>query len=113
MMRKRLHQRLQQLEVAAESVRKRARLRDQAHSMEKARNKILLFLRVCGVEQQGHESVMEAWARALGMALKDLRATLRAGIDPIRKYFTEHGVVEEIERRKAAGTWPGGGKTTC
>jgi hypothetical protein len=32
-----------------------------------------------------------------------------AGVDPIRKYFTEHGVYEEIERRTAAGTWPSGG----
>ena len=32
----------------------------------------------------------------------------RGLIDPIRKYFTERGIYEAIEERKAAGTWPSG-----
>ena len=51
---------------------------------------------------------MEASARALEITLRELRAQLLAGIDPIHKYFTDHGIFEEIERRKAAGTWPSG-----
>jgi hypothetical protein len=32
-----------------------------------------------------------------------------AGIDPIKGWFTENGVYEEMERRKAAGRWPAAG----
>jgi len=63
--------------------------------MERGINRIRLFLRICRVEQEGHESLMEAWARALGIALRDLRGMLAAGIDPIRKYFVDHGVCDE------------------
>jgi hypothetical protein len=38
----------------------------------------------------------------------ELRRLLAAGIDPIHKYFTDRGVFEVIERRKAAGSWAGG-----
>jgi hypothetical protein len=30
------------------------------------------------------------------------------GINPIHKWCTDPGIYEEIERRKAAGTWLGG-----
>jgi hypothetical protein len=56
------------------------------------------------------ESLMDAFARALEISPRELRSQLIAEIDPINKYFTEQGVFEEIERRKAAGTWPDGGK---
>ena len=61
-----------------------------------------------GVEQGPNESLMESLARALGIGCRELRELLKAGIDPIHRYFTENGVYEAIEQRKAAGTWPGG-----
>ena len=51
---------------------------------------------------------MEASTRALEISLRELRGQLMAGVDPIHKYFTDHGIYEEIERKKAAGTWPSG-----
>ena len=54
------------------------------------------------------ESLCDALARALGIGNRELHAQMLAGLDPIHKYFVEHGVFEEMERRKAAGTWPGG-----
>jgi len=54
------------------------------------------------------ESKREAFARALGIRPRELDQLMLAGIDPIHKYFVEHRVLEEIGRRKAAGTWPSG-----
>ena len=103
-----LYRRLQQLEAA--SVRARAQLEssDRAAAQERALNQVKLFLKLRGIEQNPMESLAEAWARALEISCGELKRLLRAGLDPIRKYFTEHGVYEEIERRKAAGTWPSG-----
>jgi hypothetical protein len=94
-MRQRIHHRLKQLEVVSALSRRQAEMQQEQARMERTINRIRLFLRVCRVEQEGHESLMEAWARALGIALRDLRAMLAAGIDPIRKYFVDHGVCDE------------------
>ena len=114
-MRQRLYHRLTQLEAANALVRREAERCEREADSARSIRTIELFLRVRGVERQGQESLMEAWARALGIALTDLRNMLMAGVDPIRKYFTEHGIYEEIERRKAAGTWPaaGGKEARC
>ena len=95
--------------------RARSRGAQAGANVERGRNRIRMFLDALGVEPQANESVMETLARALGIAVGEIRNMLRAGIDPIRKYLTEHGVFEEIERRKAAGTWPaaGGKKLRC
>lgn len=107
-MRQRLYHRLQQLERTSARLRPIRDAADGKADLEKARRKVGLFLRLRGVEQNGIESLMETWARALEIFLRELRSQLSAGIDPIHKYFTEHGIFEEIERRKAAGMWSGG-----
>jgi hypothetical protein len=56
---------------------------------------------------------LKRWARALEINCAELKQLLAAGIDPIHKYLTDHGVFEEIEKRKAAGTWPGGEGKKC
>lgn len=108
MMRQRLQQRLQQLEVAHARTRQKAEAIDNEASGERVRHRLKLFFYIRGVEPEGNESVMETWARALGVTLRDLRGMLLAGVDPICKYFTDTGLYDEIERRKAAGTWPSG-----
>ena len=108
-MRQRLYHRLQQREAVRESLR---RVRDWAQkekaSSEKAISKFRLFLRLRGIEQGPMESLAEASARALEIRPRELKELLLAGIDPIHRFFEERGVFEEIERRKAAGTWPSG-----
>lgn len=111
-MRQILYKRLQQLEEARACARKQSERPDQQASETKILNKIMLFLRLRGVEKQAHESLAVAWARALEIDCMELKRLLRAGIDPIHKYFTDHGIYEEIqkelEKRKTAGTIPGG-----
>jgi hypothetical protein len=103
-----LYKRLQQLEEAEVRARKHSERPDEEASKARVLNKIMLFLRLRGVEKQAHESLPAAWARALEIDCMELKRLFGAGLDPIHKYFTDHGVFEEIERRKAAGTWPGG-----
>lgn len=107
-MRQRLYHRLQQLEVENARVRNVRRWRDEEADQEEARRRVKLFLRIRGIEQEGMESLFDAFARALGISNRELRAQIQSGIDPIKQYFTENGIYEEIERRKAAGTWPSG-----
>ena len=107
-MRQTLYKRLQQLEEASARARLQSERPNQEASNARVINRIMLFLRLRGVEIQAHESLAVAWARALEIDCGELRRQLGAGIDPIHKYFTDHGVFEEIERRKAAETWPGG-----
>jgi hypothetical protein len=108
-MRQRLYHRLQDLETQHARALKARGAPDAEAVRESAIRTIRLFLRIRGVEQTPQESLMDAFSRALEMRGTELRQMLMAGIDPIRKYLTEHGVYEEIERRKAAGTWPSGG----
>jgi hypothetical protein len=103
-----LYKRLQQLEEADARARKHRERPDEEASKSRVLNKIMLFLRLRGIERQAHESLAAAWARALEIDCGELRQLLREGIDPIHKYFTDHGVYEHIEKRKAAGTWPDG-----
>jgi hypothetical protein len=103
-----LYKRLQQLEEADARARKHSERPDEEASKARVLNKIILFLRLRGVEKQAHETLAEAWACALEIDCLELKRLLGARIDPIHKYSTDHGVFEEIERRKAAGTWPGG-----
>ena len=107
-MRQTLYKRLQQLEEASAFARKQSERPDEEASRARVVNKIMLFLRLRGVKKQAHESLAVAWAGALDIDCGELRRQLGAGIDPIHKYFTDHGVFEEIERKKAAGTWPSG-----
>ena len=107
-MRQALYKRLQQLEEARAHARRHSERPDEEARRAIVTSKIMLFLRLRGIEKQAHESLAVAWARALEIDCLELRRQLGAGIDPIHKYFTDHGVFEEIERRKAAGTWPGG-----
>ena len=102
-MRQRLYHRLQELE--AESARLRVVQDTKAGEarLEDTRRKVEQFLQMRGVEQSPTESLMDAWARALGITSRELRAQLMEGISPIHKWWTDHGVYEEIERRKAAG----------
>jgi hypothetical protein len=107
-MRQTLYKRLHQLEEASARAHKQRDRPDEEAGKERFLKKVKLFLQLRGVERQGHESLAEALCRALEIDSMELRRLLRAGIDPIHKYFTDHGVFAEIERRKAAGTWPGG-----
>ena len=108
-MRPRLYHRLKKLEVESARIRGLRGWREQEADLEKARSRVRLFLRIRGVEQNETESMMDAFARALGVGNRELRSQMLAGIDPIKKWFTEDGVFEEIARRKAAGTWPAAG----
>ena len=114
MIRQRLYHRLQQLEVENARIRVRE-MRDQSANTDRAIEKFRLFLQFRDTEQGPKESLAEALARALGITYWDLRGLLAAGIDPVANWLTENGVYGEIERRKAAGTWPGGARkgTEC
>jgi len=102
-MRPRLYHRLKKLEVESARTRSLRGWREQEADLEKARSRVRLFLRIRGVEQNETESMMDAFARALGVGNRELRSQMLAGIDPIRKYFTDNRIYEEIEREKAAG----------
>jgi ATP sulfurylase len=107
-MRQRLYHRLQELETQHARELKARGAPDEEALRESAHRKIRLFLHIRGIEQTAKESLADAFSRALEIRGPELRQMLMAGVNPIRKYFTEHGVYEEIERRKAAGTWPSG-----
>jgi len=110
-MRQRLDRRLRELEKARARARTLAEGRDRKVGLDRALSRFRLFLRMRGVDQGPNESLAEASARALEISGRELRKQLEAGIDPILKFLTGHGVFQEIEREKAAGTWPtaGGG----
>jgi hypothetical protein len=72
-MQQRLYHRLAQLEAADAQLRAQSAMRDTQARMTRARNYVQLFLQVRGIEQEGNESLIETWARALGIALRDLR----------------------------------------
>ena len=105
-MQQRLYRRLRQLEAECARLRVVQDSKAGGACLAEARRKIELFLQMRGVEQSPRESLMDAWARALGISNRELRAQLMEGISPIRKWCTDHGIYEEIERRKAAGMWP-------
>ena len=89
-MKQRLYRRLEQLEEASARVRKlRESQEGKGHEAE-ATSKVKFFLRLMGVERAPMESLMETWARALGIGSRELRQRLMAGIDPIRRYLTEN-----------------------
>jgi hydrogenase maturation factor HypE len=72
--------------------------------------KIALFLKMRGVKREGTESLAEALARALEISSRELRALLTAGIDPIHKYLSEHGILAEIQATRAARRVAGGSR---
>ena len=102
-MRRHLHHRLQELEKARARARNLVGGRDREVDLERALSRFRLFLRMRGVDQGPKESLAEASARALEISCSDLRKQLAAGIDPILKFLTDHGVLEEIEKERAAG----------
>ena len=105
-MRQRLYQRLERLEE--EHARALELLQRGNPEVGDPLAKFEWFLRLCGIEQGSDESLAEATARAIGISYRELVRQISEGIDPIHKYLTDQGVFEEIERRKAAGTWPSG-----
>ena len=107
-MRQPLYRRLHQLEEASARVFKQLEWRDAEGAKAKVGEKVMLFLRLRGVEQHGDKSLAGAWARALEITSSELRRLLNSGIDPIHQYFTDKGIYEAIQTRKAAGTIPGG-----
>jgi hypothetical protein len=109
-MRQTLHRRLQLLELQGARVRALREQESRQADVEGTIRRVRLFLRIRGIEQTPAESLMEALAHALEIRPRDLRGQFLAEIDPIYKYFTDHGVFEEIKKRKAAGTWPSGEK---
>lgn len=107
-MRQTLHRRLQQLEAERDRIRRFQAAQEKKDDGKSAIRKIELFLRLRGVEKGPVESLREAWARSLDIAARELDRLLAAGTDPIHKYFTDNGVYEAIEARKAAGPSAGG-----
>ena len=105
-----LHRRLLGLELESARTKAQVALREQNANGFRASDKFRLFLKMRGIEPGPCESIADASARALEITSRELHRLLEQRIDPIHKYFTEHGVFEEVERRKAAGTWPDGGK---
>jgi hypothetical protein len=108
-MRQRLYYRLRQLEAQSARMSSRQEWADREANRDQCRRRVESFLKLCGTEKTATESLMEAFARALEITCRELRQLLVAGVDPIRKYFNERGIYEEIESRKAAGTWPAAG----
>ena len=110
-MRQIVYRRLRQMEEVAHARQEREQRNKEADTGSFLR-KISIFLRLRGVEKQAHESLAVAWARALEIDCMELKRLLGAGIDPIHKYYTDHGIYEEIQKelqkRKTAGTIPGG-----
>src|SRR5712691_1908936 len=76
-MRQTLHKRLRQLEEASARVRTQSERPDEEATRKTVREKVLLFLRLRGIEKQDHESLMEAWARALEISCRELSTLLR------------------------------------
>ena len=112
-MRQKLYQRLRQLEETRARFRKLDECYEREQAVQRFLDRVRLFLQLRGIEQGPNESLMEALAHALEISCAELNQLLAAGIDPIHKYLTDHGVFEEIEKRKAAGTWPGGEGERC
>ena len=110
-MRHRIHQRLERLEEG--QARALELLQSRHGEQDDPIAKFESFLRLCGIEQGADESLAAATARALEITYDELWQQIASGIDPIHKFLTDQGVFEDIERRKAAGTWPGGGRVTC
>ena len=110
-MRQIMYRRLRQMEEVAHARQQREQ-RNKEADIGKYLKRISIFLRLLGVEKQSHESLAGAWCRALEIDGMELKRLLRAGIDPIHKYYTDHGLYEEIQKelqkRKTAGTMPGG-----
>ena len=107
-MRPRLYHRLKKLEVESARIPSLRGWREQEADLEKARSRVRLFLRIRGVEQNATESMMDAFARALGVGNRELRTQLLAGIDPIKKWFTRTEFMRRSKEKKPPGTWPSG-----
>ena len=98
------------MEKAQALVRTESDRRNEEVELERARERIRSFVRMCGVEQKVQESLAGAWARALEIKPVDLRQLLAAGIDPINTFFAERGGFEALEMRVAASRVAGGSK---
>ena len=107
-MRQKIYQRLRQLEETRARFRKLDECHERKEAVQRFLDRVRLFLQLREIEQGPNERLAEAFARALEISCAELNQLLAAEIDPIHKYLTDHGVFEEIEKRKAAGTWPGG-----
>jgi len=107
-MREKVFRRLHKLEQVQEKVLAAIRSRERQDDGDRAIHKFELFHQMRGTEQGPLESLFEASARALEISCDELREQLEEGIDPINKYLTDHGVFEEIKRRKADRTRPSG-----
>jgi hypothetical protein len=103
MMRERLYRQLQQLEKTIALSSKQDEHREAEANSARARRRVELFLRVCGIQHRPQESLVEALARALEITCRELRALLAAGIDPVHRYFAERGIYEALQTKKAAG----------
>jgi hypothetical protein len=68
-MRQRLYRRLQQLEAEGARLRVVQDSRASQARLEQAKRRVELFLRIRGIEQSPTESLMDAWARALGIRI--------------------------------------------
>ena len=111
--RQKLYYRLRQLEETRARFRKLDDSYERKEAVQRFLDRVRLFLQLRGMEQGPKESLAEALARALEISCAELDQLHAARIDPIHKYLTDHGVFEEIEKRKAAGTWPGGEGNRC
>ncbi len=99
-MQQRLYRRLTHLEGEASHLRSLRAATDRQGAGEGTIRSIKLFLRIRGIEQTGTESLFDAFARALGIGNRELRALSLGGVDPIKKWFADNGIFEEIELRK-------------
>ena len=99
-MRQTLYKRLQQLEELNAYAHRQSERPDEEASKARVTSKIMLFLRLRGIERQAHESLAVAWARALEVDCAELRRQLGAGIDPIHKYFIEHASSRRSKEEK-------------
>lgn len=84
-----LHRRLAHLEDLRQKANEVMEHQACQASMEAVRKRIRLFIEWRGVERNPVESLMEAWARSLGITCPELRNLVAQGVDPILRFLGE------------------------
>ncbi len=104
-MRQPLFKRLEKLEEASAYAREQREENDAEGNVQKAVEKIMLFLNFRGIERKPQESLEEAFARALEIGCDELRELMAARICPIGNYFaTKYADVDAATALRAVSS---------
>jgi hypothetical protein len=107
-MRQPLFKRLEKLEEASAYAREQREENDAEGNVQKAVEKIMLFLNFRGIERKPQESLEEAFARALEIGCDELRELMAARICPIGNYFaTKYADVDAATALRAIAEFGG------